>query len=175
MFHEEISNEGITEVFIRKMNSPFSTGKSKKIIGIENLPLLDTKRVGGGHLLEGPRYGTTMVKGKKIHLIFFSTGDFPTKNYATRVAYSLTSIDGPYTVIDGDLTKVAEEKGLHGVGRAFPFNFKGRDWIIFHGAKDIPGEDHTQWPSHLDNFRRCLFTGEIQVKIKKKKVQIKIL
>lgn len=165
MLHEEISRDGITEIFLRKMITPFKAGPSIKLVGIENLPLHETERVHGGHLLEGPRYLETKVNGKSLHLIFFSTGDFPTKNYATRVAYSFDSILGPYKVFSGDLTQAAEDRGLYGVGRAFPFKHQGQTWIIFHGAKDIPGVDHTIWPENLDNFKRCLFVSPIEIKL----------
>lgn len=174
MFHEEISRDGITELFVRKMISPTKAGPAKKIAGIEDLSLESTKRVDGGHLLEGPRYTKTKVNGKPVHLVFFSTGDFPTKNYATRVAYSFESIEGPYKVIDQDITESAEDQGLYGVGRAFPFRHQNKDWIIFHGAKDIPGVDHTKWPANLDNFRRCLFAGEITLQLKDNKLSIRL-
>ena len=172
MFHEEISRDGITELFVRKMNSPFEASKAIKIAGIEHLPLEFTKRVDGGHLLEGPRYMKTQVEGKEVHLVFFSTGDFPTKNYATRVAYSFNGILGPYEVSPDDITEKAEDQGLHGVGRAFPFKYQDKNWIIFHGAKDLPGVDHTKWPENLDNFKRCLFVSPIKLKLEKNKLKI---
>lgn len=174
MFHEEISRDGITELFVRKMISPFEAGKAIKIAGIEDLPLELTKRVDGGHLLEGPRYMKSKVNGKEVHLVFFSTGDFPTKNYATRVAYSFNGILGPYEVILDDITESAEDEGLHGVGRAFPFKHQGKDWIIFHGAKDLPGVDHNKWPENLDNFKRCLFVGDIKLNIENGKLNIRL-
>lgn len=158
MLHEEISRDGVTEIFIRKMLTPFKAGSPKKIVGIENLSLESTRRVDGGHLLEGPRYAN--ING--THFIFFSTGDFPTKNYATRVAYS-ANVEGPYQVIDGDLTKPAHQFGLYGVGRGFPFKYKGQDWLIFHGAKDIPGVNHNVWPANLDHFQRCLFAAPLNI------------
>ncbi len=174
MFHEEISREGITELFVRKMISPFKAGKAIKIAGIENLPLELTQRVDGGHLLEGPRYMKTRIDGKDVHLVFFSTGDFPTKNYATRVAYSFKGILGPYEVIPDDITESAENQGLHGVGRAFPFKHQGKNWIIFHGAKDLPGVDHTKWPENLDRFKRCLFVSPLKLKLENGKLKARI-
>jgi hypothetical protein len=170
MLHEEITRDGITEIYIRKMLSPFEASAGKKIIGTEDLAPEKTLRVDGGHLLEGPRYGKISVDGKTVHLIFFSTGDFPTKNYATRVAYSLTSIEGPYRVVADekgaiDLTQVIHKDGLYGVGRAFPFTHKDENWIIFHGAKDIPGVDHTKWPETLDHFQRCLFASKMKLSL----------
>lgn len=174
MFHEEISREGITEIFIRKMLTPFKAGKAKKLVGIEHLPLEQTRRVDGGQLLEGPRYSLTKINGQDVHLIYFSTGDFPTKNYATRVAYSVKGIEGPYSVFDGDITEAAEKTGLYGVGRAFPFTHMGKNWIIFHGAKDLPGVDHNRWPENLDNFRRCLFVSELDLEMKNGKLAVKL-
>lgn len=175
MFHEEITRDGVTEIYLRKMETPFHAGKSKKLIGIEDIAEESSRRVDGGHLLEGPRYTKTKIDGRDVHLIFFSTGDFPTKNYATRVAYSFTSLEGPYTVIPDDITKAAEDQGLYGVGRAFPFQYKGKNWIVFHGAKDLPGVDHTKWPSNLDTFVRCLFISEINLEIKNSKLRIKLI
>lgn len=172
MFHEEISRDGITELFVRKMISPLKAGKAIKIAGIEDLPLDLTRRVDGGHLLEGPRYMKTKVQGKEVHLVFFSTGDFPTKNYATRVAYSFEGILGPYKVASADITEAAEDRGLHGVGRAFPFKYRGKNWIIFHGAYDLPGVDHTKWPENLDNFKRCLFVGPLEMKLQNGKLEL---
>lgn len=174
MFHEEITRDGVTEIYLRKMDSPFKAGKAKKLVGIENLSEEASRRVDGGHLLEGPRYIKTKVDNRDVHLIYFSTGDFPTKNYATRVAYSFKSIEGPYTVIEEDITKPAEDKGLYGVGRAFPFMHKGKNWIVFHGAKDLPGVDHNKWPENLDTFVRCLFISEIKLEMKKDKLRIKL-
>lgn len=172
MFHEEISRDGVTEIFVRKMLTPSQAGPAKKIIGIENLRADKTVRVDGGHLLEGPRYAN--ISGR--HFIFFSTGDFPTKNYATRVASS-SNIEGPYQVIEDtngaiDLTKAAQKFGLYGVGRAFPFKYQGKDWIIFHGAKDIPGVNHNVWPANLDRFQRCLFAAPIELKTVSGKLQM---
>lgn len=179
MLHEEISRDGITELFIRKMITPFKASKAKKILGIEDLALSETVRVDGGHLLEGPRYTKISLEGKEVHLVFFSTGDFPTKNYTTRVAYSLESIEGPYTVVKNkgkalDLTQPAQELGLHGVGRAFPFEHDGKNWIIFHGAKDLPGTNHEVWPQNLDYFQRCLFVAPLEVHLNENELQIAI-
>lgn len=175
MLHEEISRDGVTEIFIRRMITPLKAGAAKKIIGIENLKPDKTVRVDGGHLLEGPRY--TNING--THFIFFSTGDFPTKNYATRVAYS-SHIEGPYKVIEDsngaiDLTLPAQRLGLYGVGRAFPFKYQGKDWVIFHGAKDIPGVNHNVWPANLDRFQRCLFAAPIQIQNVAGKIQMSLL
>lgn len=176
MFHEEITRDGVTEIYLRHMETPEHARASKKLVGIKDLPEELTRRVDGGHLLEGPRYTKTKVDGKEVHLIFFSTGDFPTKNYATRVAYSFESLEGPYTVIEDDITESAENEGrLHGVGRAFPFRYEGKDWIVFHGAKDLPGVDHTQWPKNLDNFKRCLFISEIKLEVIDSKLRIKLI
>ncbi len=174
MFHEEITRDGVTEIYMRRMETPFKAGKSIKLVSINDLPLELSRRVDGGHLLEGPRYAKNKVNGRDVHMIYFSTGDFPTKNYATRVAYSLESIEGPYKVIETDITESAEEQGLYGVGRAFPFTHAGKNWIIFHGAKDIPGVDHTKWPHNLDDFKRCLFISEIKLELKDSRLSIKL-
>jgi hypothetical protein len=174
MFHEEITRDGVTEIYLRKMETPFHAGKSSRLVSMDDLPEELSRRVDGGHLLEGPRYTKTKIDGRNVHLIFFSTGDFPTKNYATRVAYSFTSLEGPYSVIPDDITQAAEDQGLYGVGRAFPFKHKGKNWIVFHGAKDIPGVDHTKWPSNLDTFNRCLFISEIKLEMKNSKLRIKL-
>lgn len=175
MLHEEISRDGVTEIFIRQMITPAKAGAAKKIISIEHLKPEKTVRVDGGHLLEGPRH--TVING--LHYIFFSTGDFPTKNYATRVAYSF-NIEGPYKVIEDqngaiDLTLPAQKLGLYGVGRAFPFKYQGKDWIIFHGARDIPGVDHRVWPSNLDRFQRCLFAAPIKIQNTAGKIQMSLI
>lgn len=166
LLHEEISSEGTTEIFIRKLSTPFKAGTAKKIIGINHLDLSATRRLDGGHLLEGPRYQKLVLSGRTLHLIYFSTGDFPTTNYATRVAYSFDHIEGPYKVITKNLTQeYAEINRLYGVGRAFPFNFEGKNMIIFHGAKMLPETNHNIWPSSLDNFRRCLFTAQVEFRL----------
>lgn len=174
VLHEMITSDGITEIFIRKLVNPYKTIDARKIIGIQNLPIEDSRRADGGQLLEGPRYRKLILNGRAVHLIYFSTGDFPTKNYATRLAYSVSGISGPYKVLTDtsgsavDLTgQYAFKNKLYGVGRASPFTFKNSEWIIFHGAKEIEGMDHTQWPQSLDTFRRCLFATPVKYKLKR--------
>lgn len=165
VFHEEVSAEVdtatgqpragtghfATELFVREIG-PQGPGDKIRILGVQDLPLETTRRVIGGFLLEGPRVARYVVQGKPVHVVFFSTGDYPTKNYTVMAAYSTSGPLGPYRPVleNGsplNLTRRLQDKiGLYGVGRAFPFSYHNQPWIIFHGARDIPGVDHSQWP-----------------------------
>ncbi|PKL74811.1 MAG: hypothetical protein CVV27_18560, partial [Candidatus Melainabacteria bacterium HGW-Melainabacteria-1] len=166
VFHEEVSYEAdtatgqprvgtghfATELFVRRVG-PQGPGEKIKVLGVKDLPLASTQRVIGGFLLEGPRVARYLVQGKPVHVVFYSTGDYPTKNYTVMAAYSTSGPLGPYQSIDDtgnqplNLTaKMQDSVGLYGVGRAFPFTYQDKPWIIFHGARDIPGVDHSQWP-----------------------------
>lgn len=142
-----------TELFVRPLNAQGQAGPERRILGRSDLPLDASRRVFGGFLLEGPRPTRYLVQGKTVHVVFFSTGDYPTKNYTVRAAYSTQGVLGPYRVVQDDqgraanLTeKLQNDARLYGVGRAFPFEYQGQPWIIFHGAHDLPGVDHTVWP-----------------------------
>lgn len=165
VFHEEVSQEVdtatghpngdsghfATELFVRKIGHT-GPGEKIKILGVQDMPLETTRRVIGGFLLEGPRVARYLVQGKPVHVVYFSTGDYPTKNYTVMAAYSTQGPLGPYKAVTENnrplnLTKRIQDKiGLYGVGRAFPFMYRNQPWIIFHGARDIPGVDHNQWP-----------------------------
>lgn len=175
LMHEEISRPGVTEIFIRKLLTPFKAGSAKKLIGVDDLPPEASRRHDGGQLLEGPRYQLIHSGGKKIHLIFFSTGDFPTNNYATRVAYSEHSALGPYRVVNKNVTeKFGAINQLYGVGRAFPFTYKKKHWLLFHGAKNLRGVDHSLWPTDLKSFKRCLFLSPVSYEFSSKTLDVSL-
>ncbi|MEZ0370329.1 MAG: hypothetical protein ACAI44_14665 [Candidatus Sericytochromatia bacterium] len=165
VFHEEVSHEVdtatgqprpgtghfATELFVRRIG-PDGPGEKHRILGVQDLPLSVTRRVIGGFLLEGPRLARYLVQGKPVHVVYFSTGDYPTKNYTVMAAYSTTGPLGPYKPVSENgnplnLTRRLQDRiGLYGVGRAFPFMYRNQPWVIFHGARDLPGVDHNQWP-----------------------------
>ncbi|HEY9842875.1 MAG TPA: hypothetical protein V6D23_20585, partial [Candidatus Obscuribacterales bacterium] len=165
VFHEEVSHEVdtatgqprpgtghfATELFVRRIG-PDGPGEKHRILGVQDLPLSVTRRVIGGFLLEGPRPARYLVQGKPVHVVYFSTGDYPTKNYTVMAAYSTTGPLGPYKPVSENgnplnLTRRLQDRiGLYGVGRAFPFMYRNQPWVIFHGARDLPGVDHNQWP-----------------------------
>lgn len=166
LFHDQVSSEvdtltGLpcpgsghfaTEIFLRRLSAAGEVSAPVRLLGIQDLPLEATRRVLGGFLLEGPRPARYVVQGRCVHVIFFSTGDYPTKNYTVRAAYSTQGLLGPYRPIGepgqpANLTADLQQRlGLYGVGRAFPFSYRGQSWILFHGAHDLPGVDHTRWP-----------------------------
>lgn len=181
VFHEEVSYEAddasgrprqgtghfATELFVRPIG-PKGPGEKVRVLGVADLPLAATRRVIGGFLLEGPRPARYTVAGKPVHVVYFSTGDYPTKNYTVRAAYSTSGVLGPYRPVHDDtgaplnLTgRLQDSLHLYGVGRAFPFSYQDQPWIVFHGAHDLPGVDHTQWPKQEP--LRELFVAPLQM------------
>ncbi|HUP56000.1 MAG TPA: hypothetical protein VM598_01010, partial [Bdellovibrionota bacterium] len=62
--------------------------------------------------------------------------------------------------------QLQDEAGLHGVGRAFPFRDpSGQTWIVFHGATDVDGVDHSRVQPDTADFdrRRSLWLAPIRI------------
>ena len=81
----EVKNDGPykTEIFATELKnfSSTSAGETHKIFEISEKPFPSTVRVGNGYLAEGPRPLQLKLHGKKIFLVGFSSGDFPTDQY----------------------------------------------------------------------------------------------
>jgi hypothetical protein len=181
MMHDEVSREvnlqtgetqpgsGVfaTEIFLREMHSPLRASETAtKIQGIEDLPLELTRRSSkiGGYLIEGPRYARVQVGDQELHLIWVSTRDYPTKGYSIVLLISETGFHGPYRAYreEGRVVNFSEAleraHSLHGVGRAFPFEHAGQNWLVLHGADDQEGIDHSDWDKTIEaGFERDLF------------------
>lgn len=133
------------------------------------------ERVGNGYLVEGPRPIQIELNGRRIFLVGFSSGDFPTNSYHLNFMWS-TDLMGPYkpllTEDKKDLKDFGQDikahYGLSWVGR--PSLYKtpnGTYQMLFHGVVKhiLPDNDYAHWPEayQLWEFFRCIFKVDVQI------------
>lgn len=164
-----------TEIFAVKMSGLDRGGHRKeiKILGIGSKPFPSTARTLGGYLVEGPRPTLVTIGGKKVYIIGFSSGDFPTDAYSINYMWS-RDLFGPYLpalTADGrdllDLGKDLKERyGLSWVGRPSLYRTPGGYEMFFHGVMKniLPDNDYKHWPSRyqLWEFYRSLFKVRVK-------------
>ena len=167
LFHEEVSGEGKTEIFARRMLGPFRASDQKvKLLGVGDPPRYG-RRQSGDFLIEGPRPFSVTIDGEEVHLIGFSSGDFASDNYDVHFAWRKGDPIGEYEPLtnDGQLIGFAEElkqkHGLSWVGRADMVRDKaGRWWAVFHAVdkKILRDRDYSgKGIQRLGDFQRNLY------------------
>jgi simple sugar transport system permease protein len=133
------------------------------------------ERIGNGYLVEGPRPFQIRLNGRRIFIVGFSSGDFPTNSYHLNFMWS-SQLMGPYkpllTEDKKDLKDFGEEikrhYGLSWVGRPSLYQTpKGDYQMLFHGVVKsiLPDNDYSHWPEayQLWEFFRCLFKVDVQI------------
>lgn len=148
VFYERVSLAGAgperTELFARKMLSPFETDREEiKIFGITDPPIPTTIRRTGNFLVEGPRPVRVQTERGPRYFLFFSAGDLLSENQGINVLES-ASLTGPYEahLEAGDFKNYGKElRRAQGfvAGPSRPCLFTNpRDqssWMLFHAAE----------------------------------------
>jgi hypothetical protein len=197
LFHEEITEKFDTpngprlrtEIFARKMLSPFAASSEKvKILGVGDPPYPATRRVNGDVLVEGPRPFEVKLSeferepgapeianpDEAIHFISFSNADFAGNGYDVHFAYQRGNGIGRYTRLERhgerDLEHVADR-----IKRKYDLSWLGRGqvirrgpgdyWMVFHAVnKRI--RPHANYTGHnrapLHEFHRNLYAVPIR-------------
>jgi simple sugar transport system permease protein len=133
------------------------------------------ERVGNGYLAEGPRPIQINLNGRKLFIVGFSSGDFPTDNYHLNFMWS-DHLLGPYKPLLTEDQKDLKDfgldiklhYGLSWVGRPSLYQTPdGTYQMLFHGVVKhiLPDNDYTHWPVayQLWEFFRCLFKVDVHI------------